>query len=118
MSLCFSPVGENLRVKARKFPGLVNCTTIDWFQKWPVDALRSVSKRFLDEMELGTDEVKAAIIEFMPQSFEIVQKEATKIFQAEKRNIYCTPKSFLELIKLYKNKLGLMKTQIEDKKDR
>lgn len=87
MSLCFSPVGENLRVKARKFPGLVNSTVIDWFQKWPTDALRSVSKKFLDELDLGSDEIKSVIIEFMPISFDIVQKESVQIFQKEKRNI-------------------------------
>jgi len=31
MSLCFSPVGELFRQRARKFPALVNCTVIDWF---------------------------------------------------------------------------------------
>ncbi len=29
MSLCFSPVGESMRARARKFPGLVNCTGIN-----------------------------------------------------------------------------------------
>mmetsp|Transcript_71961 Transcript_71961/g.155423 ORF Transcript_71961/g.155423 Transcript_71961/m.155423 type:complete len:111 (+) Transcript_71961:624-956(+) len=110
MSLCFSPVGENLRVKARKFPGLVNSTVIDWFQKWPTDALRSVSKKFLDELDLGSEEIKQVIIEFMPISFDIVQKESVEIYNKEKRNIYTTPKSFLELIKLYKNKLGTKRT--------
>ena len=33
--LCFSPVGTTLRVRARKFPALVNCTSIDWFHEWP-----------------------------------------------------------------------------------
>ena len=28
--LCFSPVGSTLRVRARRFPALVNCTNIDW----------------------------------------------------------------------------------------
>jgi dynein heavy chain len=31
MALCFSPVGESFRNRARKFPALVNCTVIDWF---------------------------------------------------------------------------------------
>lgn len=79
ISLCFSPVGENLRVKARKFPGLVNSSVIDWFQKWPKDALLSVSRKFLEEMELGTNEVKESIIRFMPESFEIVQLESIAI---------------------------------------
>ena len=30
MSLCFSPVGSGLWSRARRFPALVNCTTIDW----------------------------------------------------------------------------------------
>ena len=28
--LCMSPVGSTLRVRARKFPALVNGTSIDW----------------------------------------------------------------------------------------
>ena len=32
--LCFSPVGERFRVRARQFPALVNCTTMDWFHTW------------------------------------------------------------------------------------
>lgn len=49
--LCFSPVGSILRVRARKFPAVVNCTAINWFHEWPEDALVSVSARFLEETE-------------------------------------------------------------------
>lgn len=49
--LCFSPVGSVLRVRARKFPAVVNCTAIDWFHEWPEEALVSVSARFLQETE-------------------------------------------------------------------
>jgi hypothetical protein len=38
--LAMSPVGAGLRNRCRMYPGLVNCTTIDWFHKWPVDALQ------------------------------------------------------------------------------
>ena len=51
MILCFSPVGSILRVRARKFPAVVNCTAINWFHKWPEDALVSVSARFLEDTE-------------------------------------------------------------------
>lgn len=56
--LCFSPVGSTLRVRARRFPAVVNCTAIDWFHEWPEDALVSVSSRFLEET--GDIEVSAA----------------------------------------------------------
>lgn len=51
MVFCFSPVGHTLRVRARKFPAIVNCTTIDWFHEWPQEALVSVSRRFIEEIE-------------------------------------------------------------------
>lgn len=40
--LAFSPVGDAFRTRVRKFPALVNCTVIDWFQPWPHEALFSV----------------------------------------------------------------------------
>lgn len=51
VALCFSPVGNKLRVRSRKFPAVVNCTAIDWFHEWPQEALESVSFRFLQEVE-------------------------------------------------------------------
>ena len=30
--LAMSPIGEAFRTRLRKFPSLVNCCTIDWFQ--------------------------------------------------------------------------------------
>lgn len=50
--LCFSPVGSTLRVRSRKFPAIVNCTSIDWFHEWPRSALESVSERFLKEIDV------------------------------------------------------------------
>jgi dynein heavy chain len=49
MCLCFSPVGDALRRRARQFPGLINCTVIDWFFPWPKEALNDVAERFLND---------------------------------------------------------------------
>ena len=46
--LCFSPVGDKFRIRARNFPALINGTVIDWFHAWPHEALVSVAGRFLD----------------------------------------------------------------------
>ena len=32
--LCFSPVGDHFRIRARRFPALINCTQIDWYGVW------------------------------------------------------------------------------------
>ena len=102
MSLCFSPVGEAFRNRAKKFPALVNCSVIDWFHPWPEDALFSVAEKFLAEVEMATDEIRAGITKFMPYSFKIVNQYSEKILDQERRYVYTTPKSFLELIKLFK----------------
>jgi dynein heavy chain len=41
--LALSPVGEKLRNRCRMFPSLVNCCAIDWFDRWPEEALYSVA---------------------------------------------------------------------------
>ncbi len=47
ITLCMSPVGDTLRVRCRMFPSLVNCCTLDWFSRWPEEALLYVSSEFL-----------------------------------------------------------------------
>eukprot|EP00879_Flechtneria_rotunda_P027883 GHRR01029926.1.p1 GENE.GHRR01029926.1~~GHRR01029926.1.p1 ORF type:complete len:113 (-),score=25.52 GHRR01029926.1:91-429(-) len=59
--LCLSPVGETFRERCRMFPGLVNCTTIDWFTEWPTDALYEVATRQMASETLGTEEIKQAV---------------------------------------------------------
>lgn len=64
--LCFSPVGTTLRVRSRKFPAVVNCTSIDWFHEWPEEALVSVSSRFLAEVELINVSIKLLCLHGLP----------------------------------------------------
>jgi len=104
--LCFSPIGDPIKVRTRRFPALVNCVTIDWFQPWPEEALLSVSKRFLSSLDLGTEEEKANVINFMPYSFIAVNQASALFMERERRYNWTTPKSFLELIALYKSMLG------------
>ena len=52
LCLAFSPIGDSLRVRMRLFPSLVSCTTIDWLNPWPNDALLSVAKIFLEDIEI------------------------------------------------------------------
>jgi len=53
--LCFSPVGDTMRIRSRKFPALINNTSIDWFHPWPKDALIDVAFRFLEDVEFPTE---------------------------------------------------------------
>lgn len=99
--LCFSPVGSTLRVRARKFPSVVNCTNIDWFHEWPRSALESVSKRFLAEIEVLPTDLINPIGSFMAYVHDSVNSMSKNYLLNEKRYNYTTPKTFLELIELY-----------------
>lgn len=63
--LCFSPVGDAFRIRARKFPAIISSTSIDWFHSWPRDALFDVSSRFLSDVELETEELRLNIANHM-----------------------------------------------------
>jgi len=41
-AICMSPIGEIFADRLRRFPSFVNCSTIDWFSDWPVEALDGV----------------------------------------------------------------------------
>ncbi|XP_039082400.1 dynein heavy chain 17, axonemal [Hyaena hyaena] len=116
--LCFSPVGSVLRVRARKFPAVVNCTAINWFHEWPEDALVSVSARFLEETEGIEEEVKASISLFMSYVHTTVNEMSRLYLATERRYNYTTPKTFLEQIKLYQNLLARKRTELVAKIER
>lgn len=42
-----SPIGDSFRNRLRQYPGLINCTTIDWFCDWPREALLEVANKFI-----------------------------------------------------------------------
>ncbi|XP_010006976.1 PREDICTED: dynein heavy chain 17, axonemal [Chaetura pelagica] len=116
--LCFSPVGSTLRVRARRFPAVVNCTAIDWFHEWPEDALVSVSSRFLEETEDIEPEVKMSISKFMSYVHMSVKDMSKTYLAVERRYNYTTPKTFLEQIKLYQNLLSQKRTELTAKIER
>ncbi|NWQ91943.1 DYH17 protein, partial [Burhinus bistriatus] len=116
--LCFSPVGSILRVRARRFPAVVNCTAIDWFHEWPEDALVSVSSRFLEETRDIEPEVKVSISLFMSHVHMSVKKMSKTYLAMERRYNYTTPKTFLEQLKLYQNLLSKKRSELTAKIER
>lgn len=112
-----SPIGDNFRIRIRKFPALVNCCTIDWLQPWPEDALLAVATKFLSEIDL-TEKERDACIE-MCQFFHMSTQELTKEFlRKSKRYNYVTPTSYLELINTFKDLLAKKRKEALDGKKR
>lgn len=69
--LCFSPVGDKFRIRARQFPALVNCTQLDWFHGWPHEALLSVAQRFLADVPDIPDDVRSSMAQHMAQAHQV-----------------------------------------------
>ncbi|XP_066247509.1 dynein beta chain, ciliary [Euwallacea similis] len=107
--LCFSPVGSTLRVRSRKFPAIINCTQINWFHEWPQEALISVSKSFLEKVEVLPEDLRESAARFMAYAHSSVNTTSKIYLQNERRYNYTTPKSYLEQINLY-SKLLRMKS--------
>ncbi|XP_065217396.1 dynein beta chain, ciliary [Planococcus citri] len=116
--LCFSPVGSTLRVRSRKFPALINCTSIVWFHEWPQEALISVSVKFLQELDVLPVEYRESVAKFMAHVHSQVNTISRTYLHNEKRFNYTTPKSFLEQINLYSKLLKMKFSELSKKIER
>uniref|UniRef100_A0A5F8HGP8 Dynein axonemal heavy chain 7 n=1 Tax=Monodelphis domestica TaxID=13616 RepID=A0A5F8HGP8_MONDO len=115
--LAMSPIGDAFRNRLRKFPALVNCCTIDWFQTWPEDALQAVASRFLQDIEMS-DETRDGCID-MCKSFHTSTIDLSRSFHTElQRHNYVTPTSYLELISTFKVLLEKKRNEVMKMKKR
>ncbi|GFH22159.1 uncharacterized protein HaLaN_19578 [Haematococcus lacustris] len=116
--LCMSPIGSAFRERLRQNPSLVNCCTIDWFQRWPADALEAVALKFLREMD-GLEEEQRAALVGLCQAFHSRITAVSEEFLAELgRNNYVTPTSYLELITAFRTLLEAKRAQNSQLKKR
>ncbi|RHY34017.1 hypothetical protein DYB32_001198 [Aphanomyces invadans] len=111
--LAFSPVGVAFRQRARKFPALVQCVSIDWFHPWPKEALVSVSASFLSEMEWSSVALADNVSHHMAEVHTSVIAASVQFKASQGRFNYVTPTSFLELIMFYKKLLKNKRTSVQ-----
>eukprot|EP01029_Cantina_marsupialis_P005375 TRINITY_DN157_c1_g2_i1.p1 TRINITY_DN157_c1_g2~~TRINITY_DN157_c1_g2_i1.p1 ORF type:complete len:3733 (+),score=1529.44 TRINITY_DN157_c1_g2_i1:1436-11200(+) len=117
--LCMSPVNAKFAERAVKFPGIISGTTIDWFLSWPAEALKAVSSGFLSEfpIECSEDE-KDQLIEHVGMVHSMAVDVCTEYFQAMRRHVYQTPKSYLSFIQNYKDTYKMKLGAVQEKEKR
>lgn len=105
--LTMSPSGNALRNYCNNFPGLVGNTTIDWIYPWPEEALLSVAKIFLADNKIIPTIYVPEILDHIVYVHQSLNNYALKFQQCLKREIYVTPKHYLDYIHSYKKLLGM-----------
>jgi dynein heavy chain len=116
--LCFSPVGDTFRVRARRFPALIMCTAIDFFHPWPREALISVASKFLVDVDLPTEDIRSQLAVHMAEEHLSVTDLSKRYYETQGRYNYVTPKSYLELIGFYKYLLNIKRADVNRLIDR
>lgn len=105
--LCFSPIGERFRTWALYFPGLISGCTIDWFHKWPRDALLAVAEQYLGDCAIEcTPSVKEGVINLVSLVHDDVAIKCEMYFERYRRTAHVTPKSYISFLSGYSKIYG------------
>jgi dynein heavy chain, axonemal len=103
--LAMSPIGETLRNRCRMYPGFVNCTTIDYFHRWPAEALQEVAMKFLSTVEFQDASIRPKISSVFAEMHLSVIQASARMLSEHRRHNYVTPTNYLELVKGYRDLL-------------
>lgn len=102
MVIAMSPLGEVFRNRIRKFPSLVNCSTLDWFTEWPEEALREVAEGDMGEADFSLGDQMQNCVEMFVHMHQTVEVKSKQFLDELRRYNYVTPTSYLELLTVYK----------------
>ncbi|XP_014395404.1 PREDICTED: dynein heavy chain 14, axonemal [Myotis brandtii] len=115
-----SPTGPNFRQNCRVYASMISSCTIDWYERWPEEALLVVANSFLrknvdlENRENLTEKLAPACV----QIHQSVKDLNTKYFQKTGRRYYVTPRSYLRFMDTFAHILRSREKELRTKRDR
>ena len=111
--LCMAYPSDETRNLGRKHPWVINNSIIDCFQPLPADALKATALAFLAD---AFGEGESGVLRMVAQCLAALQLSArslaVRLEREHRRVCHVTPKSFLDLVSLLKDRLSRRRGEI------
>ena len=113
--LCMSPIGDTLRSSLRQFPSLINCCTISWFDPWPQEGLSAVASSSLTRIDslAKLPMLQQRLVDACSAIHSCCHDACSEFFASEGRHAYTTPSSFLDLLRVFRQVMGVLAKTID-----
>eukprot|EP00072_Mus_musculus_P067792 XP_017169555.1 PREDICTED: dynein heavy chain 14, axonemal [Mus musculus] len=115
-----SATGPNFRHNCRVYPSMISSCTIDWFQRWPDEALLVVASSYLKE-KLKVEDKEDKIREFAPTCVEIhksMKDLSAKYFEETGKHYYITPSCYFKFLETFTHSLRIRQEEMQTKRNR
>jgi len=113
IAIAMSPLGRAFKDYCKMYPALINNTTIDWFMKWPSDALVEVAKKYIKTMKVP-EECKTKLAE-LSCHVHLTVVESSELMMSELSRVYnVTPTHYIDLLTGYDKILENKRKEIGD----
>lgn len=112
--MSMSPIGDTLRIRCRNFPALVDCSTIDWYNSWPAEALYEVAISQVSKIQDLDEEYIEPTCRLFQQFHTDALNTIVEFSKMTQKKVYITPKTMLDLVRLFSNLLTSKKHEFGD----
>nr|XP_031294136.1 dynein heavy chain 14, axonemal [Camelus dromedarius] len=118
--MTMSPARPNFNQNCRVYPSMISTCTIDWYEKWPEEALLIVANSFLRE-KVDFDNRENLIEKLAPTCVQIhksIKDLSTKYFKKTGRQYYITPSNYLRFMDTFAHILKSRGKEMQRKRNR